>query len=103
EAERAAGRLQLAGKSARDVAAVEVVQTRLRQMLQGGAKGGRHHARARRRYRAPVEEQLGEAGNVLQFVELFRGEPLLTGTGGNAVACVTDRIGEKVAERHAPA
>ncbi len=98
--DRAADALEVGGDLAADVAAIEVVEPGVGEVVERVGERALAEHRAFGGRLAVDEERRGEAGYVLELRELVSGEARLAARHRNAVARVTDRRREQPLERH---
>ena len=101
--DRTADPREIGGDLAADVAAIEIVEPDIREMIEARRQRRLPQHGSRRGRLAVDEECRGETRHVRKLVELLRGEPRLARGDDIAVAGVADRCFEQHAERHAPA
>ncbi len=101
--DRAADAREVAGDLASDVAAVEIVEPGMGEMIQRRGQRRLPERLAGIGRLAVDQECRREAGRVLELGELFRREAGLTAADDVAAARVADRGGQQVGERQTPA
>ena len=93
--DRAAETVEVGGNLAADIAAIEIVEAGVRQMIEGGGERALLEVSALLRRLAVDQKCLGETGRVFQLIELFDGEPRLAARHRIAVARVLDGAAEQ--------
>ena len=100
---RAADAFEIGGDLAPDIAAIEIVEPGMREMVEGGGKRGLLEGRAGVGRLAVHQERLREARHVLELGKLLGGEPGLAARDEIAFTGVADRGRQQFAERQARA
>jgi hypothetical protein len=96
---RTADALEIGGNLAADVAAVEIAEAGLRELIERGGKGGLLELRARHRRFAVSQKGFPETDRVLHLRQFFRRQPRLTARHRVALARVFDRSRQQQIER----
>ena len=100
---RAVDALEIGRDLAPDIAAIEIVETRTGEMIEGGGERALPERAAGLRRLAVDQEGLREARHILELAKLLGGQPRLAPGDHVTIARMADGVAEQRVERHASA